>query len=60
LGNNNRRELTMKSSVVKKQKRKKRKIMKAKEDVDYVEFIEDRMITQALELDRKRKQKYII
>jgi len=50
----------MKSSVVKKQKRKKRKILKAKEDVDYVEFIEDRMITQALELDRKRKQKYII
>jgi hypothetical protein len=50
----------MKSSVVKKQKRKKRKIMKAKEDVDSVEFIEDKMITQALELDRKRKQKYII
>jgi len=35
----------MKSSVVKKQKRKKRKIMKAKEDV---------------ELDRKRKQEYIV
>jgi hypothetical protein len=60
LGNDNRRELTMKSSVVKKQKRKKRKIMKAKEDVDYIEFIEDQMITQALELDRKRKQEYIV
>jgi len=34
--------------------------MKAKEDVDYIEFIEDQMITQALELDRKRKQEYIV
>jgi len=60
LGSNNGRELTMKSSVVKKQKGKKRKIMKVKENVDHVEFIEDQMINQALELDRKRKQEYII
>jgi len=34
--------------------------MKVKENVDHVEFIEDQMINQALELDRKRKQEYII
>ena len=59
-GNDNRRDITMKSSEVKKQKRKKRRIIKVKEDTDYIESIEAQMINLALEMDIKRKQKYII
>ena len=50
----------MKSSEVKKQKRKKRRIMKIKEDTDYIESIEAQMINLALEMDIKKKQKCII
>jgi len=50
----------MKSSEVKTKKRKKRKIIKVKHDTDYLEFIEAQMINLALELDSKRKQKYIV
>ena len=50
----------MKRSEVKKQKRKKRRITKVKEDTDYIESIEAQMINLALEMDIKRKQKYII
>jgi len=50
----------MESSEVKKQKRKKRRITKVKEDTDYIEYIEAQMINLALEMDIKRKQKYII
>ena len=60
LGNNNRRDITMKSSEVKKQKRKKRRIMKIKEDTDYIESLEAQMINLALEMDIKKKQKCII
>jgi len=50
----------MKSSEVKKQKRKKRMMMRVKEDTEYIESIEAQMINLALEMDIKRKQKYII
>lgn len=50
----------MKSTEVKKQKRKKPRIIKVKEDTDYIESVEAQMINLALEMDIKRKQKYII
>ena len=50
----------MKSSEVKTKKRKNRKIMKVKHDTEYIELIEAQMINLALELDSKRKQKYIV
>ncbi len=60
MGNNNRCDITMKSTEVKKQKRKKPRIIKVKEDTDYIESVEAQMINLALEMDIKRKQKYII
>ncbi len=50
----------MKSSEVKQRKRKKRRIIKVKEYTHYIESIEAQMINLALEMDIKRKQKYII
>ena len=60
LGDNNGRDVTMRSSEVEKQKRKKRRVIKVKEDTDYIESIEAQMVNLALEMDIKRKQKYII